>query len=283
MKDDALFRGTDNVWFSKIIADTAESYTFDTPVCICSTGQIQKTVNTNVEVKYFSNVGSVVVMSNGGDDVTIDTPVLDLDVVALISGQGYDPATKALITGNNKEVHGALIYREQLTDDSWRYVVKYNVVLSGLPEEISQTRSNGTNTNGQQLKFKCNKTVHKFSNAFTGDGHVDGIALDERDGACDFSTFFDTVYTPDTVGALAKSVVTALSLSASTSSLTVGDTATITATVTPSGSPVAWASSNPTIASVVGGVITANAVGVAIVTATAGSYSAQCTVTVSAE
>ena len=112
---------------------------------------------------------------------------------------------------------------------------------------------------------------------------MDGIELDERDSMCDFSTFFSTVYTPDTIGQIAKSVVTALSLSAATSSLTVGDAATITATVTPSGSPVAWASSNPTIASVVGGVITANAVGVAIVTATAGSYSAQCTVTVSAE
>lgn len=279
MKDDALFRGTDNVWFAKHITDTAESFTFETPVCITTSGQIQKTVNTSVEVKYFSNVGSVVTMSNGGDDVTIDTPVLDLDTIALLSGQGYDPTTKALITGNNTEVHGALIYREQLTDDSWRYVVKYNVVLSELPEEISQTRSDGVNTNGQQLKFKCNKTVHEFHN----DGHVDGIELDERDDACDFSTFFDTVYTPDTIGNLAKSTVTALSLSASTSALTVGDSATITATVTPSGSPVRWVSSNPGVASVVDGVITANAVGVAIITATAGSYSAQCTVTVSTE
>lgn len=279
MKDDALFRGTDNVWFSKIIADTAESYTFDTPVCITTSGQIQKTVNTSVEVKYFSNVGSVVTMSNGGDDVTIDTPVLDLDTIALLSGQGYDPTTKALITGNNTEVHGALIYREQLTDDSWRYVVKYNVVLSELPEEISQTRSDGVNTNGQQLKFKCNKTVHEFHNY----GHVDGIELDERDDTCDFSTFFDTVYTPDTIGSIAKSTVTALSLSASTSAITVGDSATITATVTPTGAPVRWTSSNPGVASVVDGVITANAVGVAIITATAGSYSAQCTVTVSTE
>lgn len=279
MKNDAEFRGTDNVWFAKNTKDDATGYTFDTPVCICSTGQIQKSTNSNSETHYYSNVGSIVVITNGGDDVTIDTPVLDLDIVALLTGQTYDSTTKALVTGNVTEVKGALIYREQLTDDSWRYVVKYNAALSAVPEEISQTRSDGVNTNGQQLKFKCNKTIHEFSKG----GHVDGMELDERDGACDFSTFFTTVYTPDTIGQIAKSVVTALSLSASTSSLTVGDTATITATVTPSGSPVNWVSSNPVIASVVGGVITAKAVGVAIITATAGSYSAQCTVTVSEE
>ena len=268
-----------NVDIAKHITDTAESFTFETPVCITTSGQIQKTVNTSVEVKYFSNIGSVVTMSNGGDDVTIDTPVLDLDTIALLSGQGYDPTTKALITGNNTEVHGALLYREQLSDDSWRYVVKYNVVLSDLPEEISQTRSDGVNTNGQQLKFKCNKTVHEFHNV----GHVDGIELDERDDACDFSTFFDTVYTPDTIGALAKAAVTALTLDAASASLVIGGTATLTATVAPTGSPVRWVSSNANVASVSGGVVTAHAVGVAIITATAGSYSAQCTVTVSTE
>ena len=283
MNVDALFRGTDDVRFAVKTKDDATGITYATPVKICSTGQIQKTPNTSSETKYFSNVGSVVTMTNGGDDVTIDTPVLDLDIVSMLTGQGYDPTTKALITGNVREVSGALIYREQLTDDSWRYIVKYNATLSALPEEISVTRSDGVTTNGQQLKFKCNKTAYRFANAFTGDGHVDGIELDERDGACDFSTFFDTVYTPDTIGSLARSAVTALSLSASTSSLTVGDTATITATVTPSGSPVVWTSSNPLVASVDGGVITALAAGTAIVTATAGAYSAQCTVTVSTE
>lgn len=279
MNQDAEFRGTDNLWFARLTKDDATGYTFETPVCITTTGQIQKTPNSNSETHYYSNVGSIVITTNGGDTVTVNTPVLDLDKVALITGMTYDATTKALITGDIVNVPGALIYREQLTDDTWRYVVKYNASLTAFPEEISQTRSDGVNTNGQQIVFKCNKTVYSFSNG----GHVDGIELDERDGACDFSTFFDTVYTPDTIGSIAKSAVTALSLSASTSSLTVGDTATITATVTPSGSPVSWATSNGSVATVQGGVITAVGAGVAVITATAGAYSAQCTVTVSAE
>lgn len=279
MNKDAEFRGTDAVYFAPLTKDDATGYTFQTPVMIANTGQIQKTANSNSETHYYSNVGSIVIVTNGGDTVTINTPVLDLDVVALLTGQTYDAATKALVTGDIKEVPGALLYREQLTDDSWRYVAKYKAILSAPPEEISQTRSDGVNTNGQQLQFKCNKT----SFAFTNGGNVDGIELDERDNACTFANFFSTVYTPDTIGQIARSTVTSLSLSASTSSLTVGDEATITATVTPSGSPVVWTSSNPLVAAVDGGVISALSAGTAIVTATAGAYSAQCTVTVSAE
>lgn len=279
MNRDAEFRGTDNLWVAKITKDDATGYTFETPVCVTTTGQISKTPNSSSETHYYSNVGSIVILTNGGDQVTVTTPVLDLDKLALITGQPYDEATGAILTGEPVETHFALIYREQLTDDTWRYIVKYNAVLSALPEEVSITKKDSVDTNGQQLEFKCNKTAYAFSKG----GHVDGAEFDERDGKCTFATFFDTVYTPDTMGALVKSAVTALSLSASTSSLTVGDSATITATVTPSGSPISWSSSNSAVASVVGGVITANAAGVAVVTATAGSYSAQCTVTVSAE
>lgn len=279
MNRDAEFRGTDNLWVARITKDDATGYTFEKPVCITTTGQISKTTNASGETHYYSNVGSIVILTNGGDEVTVTTPVLDLDVLALITGQPYDGATGAILTGEPVETHFALLYREQLTDDTWRYVVKYNAALSGLPEEVSVTKKDSVDTNGQQITFKCNKTSYAFGKG----GHVDGAEFDERDGKCTFTTFFDTVYTPDTMAYLVKAAVSALSLSASTSSLTIGDSATITATVTPTGAPVTWSSTNPTVASVVDGVITANAVGVAVVTATAGSYSAQCTVTVSAE
>lgn len=276
---DAEFRGTDAVYFAPLTKDDTTGYTFQTPVMIANSGQISKSTNSSSETHYYSNIGSIVILTNGGDTVTITTPVLDLNIVAMLTGQTFDETTGALLTGDMKEVHGALIYRTQLTDDSWRYTVKYNAVLSSVPEEVSITKKDSVDTNGQQLEFKCNKTTYAFGNG----GNVDGAEFDERDDKCTFTTFFNTVYTPDTMGSLVKAAVTSLTLSASTSSLTVGDEATITATVTPSGSPVSWSSSNPGVASVDDGVITAKAAGVAIVTATAGNYSAQCTVTVSAE
>lgn len=276
---EAEFRGTDNLWVVPVTKDDATGYTFGSPVNLTPTGQISKTVSSSSETHYYSNVGMITIVTKGGDNVTITTPVLALDKIALLTGQTYDETTGALVTGDIKETYFALIYRTQLTDDTWRYTIKYKAMLSAIPEEVSQTRSDGVNTNAQQLEFICNETVYAFANG----GHVDGIEIDERDNKCNFSTFFSTLYTPDTIGQIAKTATTALSVSPTTASVEVGESTTITATVTPTTAPVVWASSNPAIASVADGAVTGNAVGTAIITATSGAYSASTTVTVTSE
>lgn len=78
---------------------------------------------------------------------------------------------------------------------------------------------------------------------------------------------------------------TALSISSESESFdSIGDTATVTATVTPSNTTDAlnWSTSDNTVASVTNGVITAVGVGTATITATCGSKSATCAITVRA-
>lgn len=79
--------------------------------------------------------------------------------------------------------------------------------------------------------------------------------------------------------------VTGVSLNNNTLTLNVGDTSTLTATVTPSNATnkaVTWSTNNSAVASVNNGVITAISNGTAIITVTTidGNYSANCTVTV---
>lgn len=277
---EAEFRGTDNLWIAEITKDDSTGYTFLTPVNLAPTGQISRQVNSSSETHYYSNVGMIVIVTKGGETATITTPVLPLAKLALVTGQTYDETTGALISGDLEEKYFALIYRVQLTDNSWRYVVKYKAQLTGIPEEVSQTRSDGVNTNNQQLIFTCNDTVYEFTNG----GHKDGIVLDERDNLCDFSTFFDTVYTPDTIGQIANSAVTALAVAPATASVAVGETDELMATVTPSTAAVTWRSSNANVASVSSaGVVTGVSAGTAVITASAGSQAASCTVTVTAE
>ena len=75
---------------------------------------------------------------------------------------------------------------------------------------------------------------------------------------------------------------TGISLSETSLTLTTGDTATLTATITPSNSSdiVEWTSSDESVATVSNGVVTAVGNGSATITATAGSVSATCAVTV---
>lgn len=79
---------------------------------------------------------------------------------------------------------------------------------------------------------------------------------------------------------------TKIHLDAKEKILTVGDKAKLTATVTPADSTdsVTWESSDPTVAAVDNdGNVTAKAAGTATITATAGEYSSECTVTVKAK
>lgn len=283
--NEAEFRGTDNVWIAEVTEDSPEAYTVGTSVNLAPTGQISKTVNSSSETHYYSNIGMITIVTKGSDTVTITVPVLALAKLGLLTGQTVDPTTGALVTGELKEKYFAVMYRVQLTDNSWRYVTKYKAQLSQPPEEVSQTRSDGVNTNNQQLVFTCNKTIHEFENG----GHADGIELDERDNLCDFDAFFDTVYTPDTIQTIAKAEVTALSVTPSQlTAQVVGTSDTVSVSVTPSGTPVRWASSNPSVASVepysaTAARVTMNSLGSAVITATSGSRSDSCEVSVTTE
>lgn len=278
--NEAEFRGTDNLYVAKVTKDDSTGYTFGSMVNLAPTGQVSRQINSSSETHYYSNVGMITIVTKGGDTVTITVPVLALEKLGLLTGQTVDATTGALITGELEESYFALVYRIQLTDNTWRYVVKYKAQLSQPPEEVSQTRSDGVNTNGQQLVFTCNQTIHKFTNG----GHADGLELDERDNMCDFTTFFSTVYTPDTIQQIATASVTAIALSDSTLSLTVGDDpAALTATTTPTGKHVSWRTSNANVATVDGeGNVTAVGAGTAVITAISGTQSAACTVTVTA-
>lgn len=75
-----------------------------------------------------------------------------------------------------------------------------------------------------------------------------------------------------------------ISLSQTSKTMMVGDTATLTATTTPSGQSVTWTSSNSSVASVSNGVVTAKASGTATITAkftyNGKTYSKTCNITV---
>lgn len=77
------------------------------------------------------------------------------------------------------------------------------------------------------------------------------------------------------------SEVTAITLSQSTATITGFGTVQLTATTVPAGGAITWTSSDSTIAAVEDGLVASVANGTAIITATSGSKSATCNVTVS--
>lgn len=90
-----------------------------------------------------------------------------------------------------------------------------------------------------------------------------------------------TLMSPAEVIAFFKNGIT-LTLSEDTATVAVSSTVTVTATVTPATATVSWSSSDTDVATVSNGVITGVGAGTATITASCGSVSATCEVTVTA-
>lgn len=271
------FRGCDNLVIAEVTADTATAYTTGAVTLLAPVAEIAKTVESNSETHYYDNVGMITIRAEGTDEVTLTVPVLPLPMLANLTGKTLDATTGAFIDGEAVERYFAIGYRLRLTDGTYRYVWRMKGTFN-FPDETSSTENDSIDTNNQELVFTGVQTVH----AFTNGGRSRSVVIDERDGKCNLDTFFDAVQTPDTIAALAISSVTALSISPITATVAAGATTTITPTVTPSTAGVTWASSNPLVATVANGVVTGVQAGTAIITATSGTKSVSCTVTVTA-
>lgn len=275
------FRGCDNVVVAEVTKDDSTGYTVGNIIPLAPVAEVSKTTENSSETHYYDNVGAIVIRTEGSDEVTLTTPALELGQLATITGKSVDPATGAYVDDEGVEKYYALGYRLKLTDGTYRYVWRLKGAFSNIPDETSSTESDSVDTNNQSVVYTGNKTLYSFQ-AGNIKGRAKAVVIDERDGLADVSGFFSQVITPDNVASLANASTTAISLSSSSESIVKDETATITATTTPSGQHVTWSSSNPAVATVAGGVITAVAVGTAVITATSGNYSASCAVTVTA-
>lgn len=275
----AEFRGCDSFVCAEITLDDKTGYTTGNVVEIAPIASVAKTTDVNSETHFYDNKGLIQIKAVGVDKVTFIVPAMYLSKLAIVTGAYIDPVTGAYMSRSDNNKEYAVGYRLKLTDGTYRYVWRLKGTFSNVPDENSNTESNNVDTQNQTVIFTGTKTIYEFTNG----GARRDVVIDERDDKCDLTNFFATVQTPDTIANLVKSSATAISLSASTLSLTAGgDTGSLTATTTPTGKPVSWLTSNPNVATVANGVVTPVAAGTAIISAVSGSQSAACTVTVAA-
>ena len=159
---------------------------------------------------------------------------------------------------------------------SWNYVQMEDNRWYG----VDSTWDDGSSLIYTYFLIGSNSTV--FNGKTFGEDHIPGNQVMTT------PTVYPLVY-PDLAAEKYTPVVsvpaTGITLSKTSLSLTNGNTATLTATVTPSNSTdsVVWTSNNTSVATVSNGVVTAVGNGSATITATAGSKSATCSVTVTSD
>lgn len=200
------FRGTDDLYAAEVLTDNnevGEGYITGTVFKLAPVAEISKTVETASETKYYDNVPAFNIDAEGADTITLNIPALDLPTLAKITGKIYDNTKGAMYDGEGKPVYFALGYRLGLTDGTYRYVWRYKGSFQ-IPDETSQTKNAGTDSQGQQLTYTGVSTIHKFSSATDAQGNAmaqKALVVDERDMKADVSSFFSQVTTCDTLTA----------------------------------------------------------------------------------
>lgn len=246
---------------------TAESYSFGSIVS-------GHTKNCNL---YYQSAGNLIrVTFSGADAVSSDGTLVIFTFTAKATGTATLEFTAYKMYDENGSSIATTISNGNVTVESKPTKTLTSISIQSNPTKTTYYIGDSLNTSGLQLNLTysdgSNETVTSgyttsgFSSSSTGTKTVT-VSYDGKT-----TTFTVTVNTP------------LISLSSASKSMTVGDTATLTATTTPSGQTVTWTSSNTSVATVSGGTIIAKASGSATITAkftyNGITYSKTCSVTV---
>ena len=293
MADVFEFRGVDNLYYARILQDDAAGYLTDTPKRLSPVAEVSKSTDSSSEAHYYDNKPMIVVASESADTITITMAPPELDILADITGKGWDASTGMMIDGPRDTQYFAIMYRTKGTDGKYRYVSRLRGSFS-IPEEDNQTENDGTDTTNTQITFTGIMTEHEFTKGrYINDqwekASAKGIVVDERFGLVDFDDFFSAIQTPDSVQASGAKRVTGVTLDQSTLSMTAGGASTtLVASIAPvdaTNQNINWSTSDANVALVDGvGKVTPIAEGTATITVTTvdGGKTATCAVTVAA-
>ena len=223
------------------------------------------TGGTNGNGIYISNNGTVGTVMNGvfsSDGANSGINITSGSTLNMISGGTVKGIT---VSGTLGSITGGTFDFTTYTASTYNTIKDY--IASGKVARLDSTAGSG--------KF----TVVDNSGLTSGTYMSAPAGADYTTGTTNIN---GTAYTTYTVNSSAVEV-TGVSIDKSTLSLPVGATGTLVVTVTPSNATdktVTWETSDGSVATVSQGVVTANGVGTAVLTATAGGKSATCTVTV---
>ena len=197
----AEFQGFDSLVLAEILKDNnveGEGYETGEVEVLAPAGEISKSTSNDSATKYYDNKAFLVISSEGADEVALTIPQLPVSKIAKFTGKHLDAETGALMdSGEPATKYFAIGYRLLFTDGTYRYVWRHKGVFK-LGEEAAKSKDDSTDSNNQSITYTGITTTHNFTKTNKGSK---AIVVDERDGKCDVSTWFNEVVTPDNIKA----------------------------------------------------------------------------------
>ena len=274
------YRGVEGLVYAPITEDSSDNYSTGAVKELAGVAEISKSTDSTNEAHYYDNIPAVIVSSTGSDEITISASAIPLDVLADITGQGYDSETGTYIEQEREPKYFAIGYKTQDTNNNDYYVWRLKGTFN-IPDQDNATKNDGTDANGQEITFTGISTTHKFTKT---NKPAKAVTVNTGLDLADVSNFFASVQTPDSIQP--KTIVPSIEVTPSNAFLEVGGSIALAAAVIPASETVTWTASDSTVTVTSGGVVTAgDSAGTAVVTASITvdgvTYSDSCNVTVS--
>ena len=213
------YRGVEGLVAAEVIKDDADTLEFGEVFDIAGVAEIGRTTENSSETHFYDNVPAGVSSSTGADTVTCSVSAIPLDVLAKITGQGYDAALGTFIEGQRDVKYFALGYKTKKTNGKEVYVWRFKGQFS-IPDSTHTTENDGTDANGQEITFTGISTTHKFTK--TGKP-AKAINVDLEKDLADVTGFFIKVTTIDDLEAKEPSPTPATTVAAPTATPAAGE------------------------------------------------------------
>jgi phi13 family phage major tail protein len=193
------WRGIRGLVAAELLTDTDDGVTYGEPFAVAGVSTLSKSTETSSANKYYDNVPAIVIQATGGDEVSIEASAIPEDVLAKLMGEYYDEATGMYVEGEPVQKYFAIGYVTGKTDGTEMYVWRLKGQFS-YPEVEHATKDDGTDSSGNTITYTGVNTQHKFAKTGKTAKAINVAADKYKDGKGE-AEFFETVQTPDTVGA----------------------------------------------------------------------------------
>ncbi len=156
------YRGVRDLVAAELIEDSLDTLTYGKPFPVAGLAELGRTTENSSESHYYDNAAAIIIDSIGADEITCSCSKIPLDVLAKITGQYFDEATKTFIEGESVRKYFAIGYITEDTSGAEVFVWRHKVKCS-IPDSQHTTKTEGTDASGQEITFTGVNTIHRFT------------------------------------------------------------------------------------------------------------------------
>jgi phi13 family phage major tail protein len=195
------YRGVQDVYVARVLTDSDEEFTTDTPRYLAGASEVSRTTETSTEKKYYDNSVAMQVSSVSDPEITLTMSAVSNSTLAYATGMRYDETLDVLYHGTYEPVYVSLLFKYSDTAGNDTYTVFYKGLLSVPDGKYSTKTDDAAEGEGTELTYTSQSTEHIFdATGRTETGAEYFVANGNLATAkADLTDFYNQVLTPDTI------------------------------------------------------------------------------------